>query len=64
LYELAEMFWHESERLRHWKNLMHATDAAAPCAGQHVGLKGSENNEEHAQGAFFEHHEQSIRIVE
>ena len=58
------MFWHKPEGLWNGEYLVHATDAAAPCAGQHVGLKGSENNEEHAQGAFFEHHEQSIRIVE
>lgn len=43
---------------------MHAADATAPCAGQHIGLQGRENDEEHAEGALFENHEEPIRIVE
>jgi hypothetical protein len=64
LNELAEVFWHKSEGLGHRKYLMHAADATAPCAGQHIGLQGRENDEEHAEGALFENHEEPIRVVE
>jgi hypothetical protein len=43
---------------------MHAADAAAPCARQHVGLERRKDNEEHAKCTLFENHEESIGIIE
>ena len=48
LYELAEVLWHEAEGLRHGEYLVHARDAATPGGGQHVGLEGAEDDEQHA----------------
>ena len=64
LHELAKMFWHKTKRLRHGEYLVHAADAAAPCAGQHIGLKRRKDDEEHAEGTLFENNEEPIWIVE
>jgi hypothetical protein len=54
---LTEVFWHESERLRHGEYLVHAADATAPSAGQHIGLERRKDNKEHAEGTLFENNE-------